>query len=352
MVKTVFRTTHLKMKRYSGFIPLYLFLSMLSLLSACDSRPDVVRLSGSIMGTYYQISFVQDDIDIDSEQVHQGTLNAMELVNQKMSTYIDNSELSLLNKTKSTEWQTASQELLTVIGKSIEITSLTDGAFDITVSPLVNAWGFGPEKTKSDRLDQQTIDHFAAFIGVDKFVIDSTNGIKKQHVNVSFDLSAIAKGYAVDKVVEYLLEQGIENFLVDIGGELRAKGQNEYDKAWQIAIEKPEVTGGIQQIIALNNKAIATSGNYRNYIEIDGRKYSHTFDPRLLKPVTHNLASASVIADNAMSADALATALMVMGEKQAYDFAMTNKLAVYLIIREAGQYKIRFTEQFEPYLQL
>ena len=353
VAKTVFLIRQFFINKYSGFIPLYLFLCLLALLSACEFKPETSRYSGSIMGTYYKLSFVADKDQInDSGVVHQMALSIMQQVNQQMSTYLENSELSLLNKSSSVAWQPVSKQLFDVLFAASTIADLTDGAFDITVAPIVNEWGFGPEIKQARVLTANEINHFSNFIGIDKFSLDANNGVRKHHANVGFDLSAIAKGYAVDQVAEYLLAQNIQNFLIDIGGELRAKGVNEDNKPWQVAIEKPNILGGLQQIIALRDAAIATSGDYRNFVEIDGSKYSHAFDPRELKPVQHKLASASVIAKDAMLADALATSLMVMGEKQAYDFAIANNLAAYLIIRDENQYKIRFTEQFKPYLQL
>ena len=355
MVATVFKIKQeldkLLKNKDSGIIPLSLFVFLVSLLSSCDFKPPVQRFSGSIMGTYYNISYIGDnDRLIDESQLSTGALAAMEQVNQQMSTYIENSELSLINDSKSTDWQPVSEDLLVVFKNTVVIAELTQGAFDITVAPLVNAWGFGPRKKQPTVLSDDEVKYFSAFIGADKFEIDSDKGVRKSHPGVSFDLSAIAKGYAVDKVAEYLLKNNIQHFLVDIGGELRAKGLNENNQPWQIAIEKPQITGGLQQIVSLRDSAIATSGDYRNFVEIDGHQYSHTFDPRKLKPIAHKLASASVIAESATMADALATALMVMGEKQAYDFSVENDLAVYLIIREMDGFKVRFTEQFRPYL--
>lgn len=332
-----------------------MFICLTGLLAACEVKPETYRYSGSIMGTYYNLSFIEDDIKdevVDGNKLHQGALSAMQQVNQRMSTYSEDSELSVLNSSTNLNWLSVSESLFEVLNTAVSVATLTQGAFDITIAPLVNAWGFGSNKKQTRFLTDAESNNFVAYIGADKFSIDQQKGIKKYHPKVKFDLSAIAKGYAVDQVAQYLLEQNVQNFLIDIGGELRAKGVNEDNKPWQIGIEKPQLPGGLQQIVALQNRAIATSGDYRNFVEVDGRKYSHTFDPRTLKPVRHNLASVSVIADNAMLADALATALMVMGEKQAYDFAIKHNLPVYLIIRAADGYEIRFTKQFKPYLPL
>ncbi len=177
--------------------------------------------------------------------------------------------------------------------------------------------------------------------------------LSKSAASLMIDLSAIAKGYAVDQVAGLLRQQGIEDFLVDIGGELRASGHNVDGHLWRVGIERPEVLGGVDRIVALRDKAIATSGDYRNFLVLDGKTFSHTINPTTMRPVIHRLALVSVIAEDAATADALATALMVMGEVVARQFAEHNQLAAYLVIRDGadGDYQTIITPQFESYLQ-
>ena len=179
------------------------------------------------------------------------------------------------------------------------------------------------------------------------------NLLSKLVDGVEVNVSAIAKGYAVDKVAEFLLDAGLKHFLVDIGGEVRALGRNGDNETWRIAIEKPTIVGGVQQVVELENQALATSGDYRNFLLLDGKQFSHTINPVTLTPVLHKLASVSVLADNCSSADALATALMVMGEERGLAFATDNKIPVYMLVRtdQPGQYSILMTEEFRRILQ-
>ena len=180
---------------------------------------------------------------------------------------------------------------------------------------------------------------------------DETHALKKKRSGVYIDLSGIAKGYAVDRIAEYLNSLGLQGYLVEIGGELRAKGVNIDGVAWRIAVEKPHNhERGVKRILSLSDSGIATSGDYRSFVEIDGKKYSHTIDPRTGTPVTHQLASITVVHNSAMTADAYATALMVLGPDKGYEFARHHRLAAYFILRQNGHFDERMTPQFERYV--
>ena len=179
-----------------------------------------------------------------------------------------------------------------------------------------------------------------------------SRAVRKQNPATRLDLSAIAKGYAVDRVALFLEAAGIGNYLVEIGGELRGSGVNDRDTAWRVAIEIPQLPGGVQAMVNLQDMSIATSGDYRNYITINGQKFSHTIDPRTGHPVKHQLASVSVLDTDTMTADALATALMVMGPEHGFSFARDNGLAVYMLVRDGGELTEKISTKFSQYLEI
>ena len=320
---------------------------------ACAPVPQrhVVTLDGPIMGTDYRITLVSDT-EIEESQLRQGVLQVMEAVNQKMSTYLIDSEISQFNAFDGKQAFTVSKQTAEVIQQSLEVSAMSDGYFDITVGPLVRAWGFGAVGVIKQVPDVALLSDLDELVGFDKLQLNNLQ-LRKTDSRVEIDLSAIAKGYAVDQVANYLLKQSINDFLINIGGELRAFGTNVDHHIWRVGIERPEILGGVENIVALNNMAIATSGDYRNFVVLDGRKYSHTIDPIAKRPVLHKLALVSVIHERASYADALATAMMAMGEVRALHFAKKHAIASYFAIRlgQGEDYKIVTTEQFIPYLQ-
>jgi thiamine biosynthesis lipoprotein len=248
----------------------------------------------------------------------------------------------------------ADEILISIFNKSVEVNKKTGGAFDITVGPLVNAWGFG--STVASETDSSKIDSLMQFIGMDKVRL-SGKKIIKTNPGVMLDVNAIAQGYSVDIVAQYLEKMKIKNYMVEIGGEISTKGRNDKGNIWRIGIDKPlegNITPGanLQAILQLNRKSLATSGNYRKFYEKNGIKYAHTINPRTGYPAISNLLSATVIADDCMTADAYATAFMVMGLEKSIEFLNRNKsLDAYLIYNdEKGKYKIYYTEGFSRYL--
>jgi len=323
------------------------------LFSACQDQPTEKQItySGPVMGTDYRISVLvkqNENLDALEKRIEQ----AMDAVNQSMSTYIEHSELNQFNRASAGQAVSLSPELAEVIRESIAVNQLSGGAFDVTLARAINLWGFGPNGRTKKQPTAQQLDDLKRSIGTDKLKLEG-HSLTKADSDLSIDLSAIAKGYAVDKVAESLVEQGINSFLINIGGELRAAGRKLDGSVWQVGIEKPHALGGIQEIATLDNKAIATSGDYRNYYVVDGKQFSHTIDPQKLTPVFHKLALVSVIADSAMRADALATAMMAMGEERAEEFARRNELAAYLIVRDVknNQYRTIVTDKFKSVLQ-
>ncbi len=284
---------------------------------------------GQIFGTYYHITYqhagdLQPSVD---SVLHQ--------VDRSLSAFNPNSTLSLINQNKSTH---TDPMLRHVIQLALQVSQATQGAFDITVAPLVNAWGFGFDHTSD--VAPSTLDSLMHFVGYRQILLRG-NRLLKIHRETQIDLSAIAKGYACDLVADTLQRQGVTNYLVEIGGEVRMHGVNSEGKPWHIGISKP--TDGSQPdpsqiaaMLTLTNTSMATSGNYRNFYIKNGRKYAHTIDPHTGRPVQHSLLSATVVAPTCAEADAYATAFMVMGVQRAQAIVRhTPRLHAYLIYTDS-----------------
>ena len=307
------------------------------LLSACEPSTPLPQyeLSGPTMGTTFNVKIVapQGDMSMDDLQlVLQRTLDTIE---QLTSTYIEQSELSLFNSNPSTDWIIVSQQLCHAVEKALALGQRTSGAFDITVGPLVNLWGFGPLGDRDEPPSDADINALSAQVGFAKLQANcELPALRKQHADLYADLSGWAKGYAVDELATVLIEMGVANFLVEVGGELRVQGLNAESKEWAIAIEKP-IAGDreVQSILRLTNTGLATSGDYRNYFEHDGLRYSHTIDPRNGKPITHELASVTVIDEFAADADGLATALLVLGPVDGPALAKKLGINAFFLLR-------------------
>lgn len=305
-----------------------------------------ITFSGKTMGTTYRVVY----LDKSSRDFKNEVDSLLKVFNQSLSTYIPDSELSQFNQGDSLVFDLP--YMLPVLKKSKEIYDITEGAFDPTVGPLVNAWGFGPEGAQPK--DSIAIQNLLPLIGFDLITFDE-KVMKKAKPGVYLDFSAVAKGYAVDVVAEYLEEKGISNMLIEIGGELVAKGNNDQGELWKVGINRADegdFSNDVFSIIALDNKGMATSGNYRNYYEVDSVKYSHTISPFTGEPVQHSLLSATVLASDCMTADAYATSMMVLGtEKSIALLDKVNELEAFLIYHdEAGNLKTFISESLKPYV--
>lgn len=313
------------------------------------------------MGTQYHIKVVVDnETDLVFKELDQFIKQRLIDINQKMSTYIEDSELSLFNQLPvSSGWKSVSKELFDVITLSQTISETSNGVFDITIGPLVNLWGFGPNKVQNIPSDQaiQSAKEKIGYTNLllkdnDEVSIDKIkqNAIKKTS-DIYVDLSAIAKGYACDLLAQDFKQLGFEHFMVEIGGEIFVSGLNASSKSWTIGVEKPSmIHAGALQAVGISNVGVATSGDYRNYYEIDGVRASHTINPTTGRPINHRLVSVTVVAENAAKADAYATAINVLGEQDGFNFAIENKLAVYFIVHANKDYDIKFTPEFEKYM--
>ena len=298
------------------------------------------------MGTTYHVKLAKPPTSPAELKKDIDTL--LKEINLKMSTYIPESELSLFNQSDSTDWLPISLETLGVIVKAVEVHTKSAGAFDVTVGPLVNLWGFGPGKRTTNVPEQSAINAAMRHSGLKLVEIDTTNKkIKKHDKEVELDLSAIAKGYGVDQVASLLQERGIENFLVEIGGELTAKGLKHKGQPWLVAVERADDSAQqAQHLLAVHNFALATSGSYRNYFENNGVRYSHTISPNTGRPITHTLVSVSVAADNCMTADAWATALMVLGPTEGLATAERNNIAALFIEKQISTFTEKASSQW------
>ncbi len=335
-------------RRIIGIVPAALVL--LAALS-CSPAPELHTYSGRTMGTSFSVKIVPPalaDSTIDFNAIDSAIDSLLHQVNQQMSTYIPDSELSRFNASRHTDWFPVSEDLARVMLRAKEIYDLSDGAFDITVGPLVNLWGFGPDPSTAQIPPQEAIRERMALTGSDKIHVRlDPPAIRKEIAAIYCDLSAIAKGFGVDKIADYLSAAGFRDFLVEIGGELRARGHNQHGAAWRIGVASPSADGGVRKILDLQDAAMATSGDYFNYFEKDGVRYSHTIDPRTGRPITHTLASVTIIRQTCMDADALATAINVLGPDQGMRLAEQNNWPVYMIIHDGTGFIEKMTPQFQ-----
>jgi thiamine biosynthesis lipoprotein len=343
--------SQIRLTKWLAALLLAVFVS--GLLPGCDARPgeQVVAFDGLTMGTSFSVRWVDKDATRVAP-IRAEVVALLAEINRKMSTYIDDSELSRLNRARPGETQTVSAELMFVLQEARRVSEWTDGAFDVTVGPLVNLWGFGPDGRIIHAPSEEEIERLRGRIGYRFIELMPASRQVRRLGEQYIDLSAIAKGYGVDAVAQLLEQNGIDRYLVEIGGELRALGLKPDGSPWKVAIEAP-VAGSeriAQSIISLDGGAVATSGDYRNYFEEDGVRYSHTIDPRTARPIAHRLASVSVIRPTCTEADALATALMVMGEERGYDFAIKNKVKAFFISRGENGFVSRATPEFEAHL--
>jgi thiamine biosynthesis lipoprotein len=277
-------------------------------------------------------------------------------VNRQMSTYDPNSEISRFNRFDDTTAFRVSAQFVHVLKSALEIYHASNRAFDITVAPLVNLWGFGSNGLISDIPSEVVINNTLKRVGSHNLHILDSIHIKKRISELSLDLSAIAKGYGVDVVADILIAAELRNFMVEIGGEVVARGLNAQNEAWKIGVDRPKhnlLPGQeLEAILALRDVAVATSGDYRNYFELNGKQYSHTIDPESGKPVLHNLASTTIITQRCMPADAIATAVMVMGKDKGLEWieSMPHVEALLILRYDTTKFESFQTSGFSKYL--
>lgn len=303
-------------------------------------------VNGLIFGTVYKVTY-QYDGDLKTE-----IDDKLKRFDGSLSPFNDTATITRINRNEDIVVDTF---FTNVFHRSMEISKETDGAFDITVAPLANAWGFGFKKGTFP--DSAMIDSLLDITGYTKVSLSETRKVVKQDERMMLSCSAVAKGYAVDVIAEFLAKKGIKNFMVDIGGEIVARGENPKKDLWRIGINRPiddslSLNQELQMVLNVSNVGIATSGNYRNFYYKDGKKYAHTIDPRTGYPVQHNILSSTVIAKDCMSADAYATAFMVMGLEEAEHFtnAHSDINACFIYTDEKGELQTYYTKGMEKYI--
>lgn len=324
----------------------FLLLAIFFLVFYPSKKQKYTHNQGKIFGTYYSVIYQQPE----GEDLHEQIKQQLDKVDASLSMFNDTSVISRINRNEDVVVDDLFVKMYQV---AHDVSTLTHGAFDITVAPLVTFWGFG--KATSHDVDINALDSIRKLVGYQ--LIELRDGrIYKQNPAITLDASAIAKGYGSDIVAQFLKEQGCKNYMVEIGGEVVCHGKNEKGKPWRIGINKPiEDTTGmvneIEEVLHLTDKAVATSGNYRQFYYKEGKKYAHTIDPRTGQPVQHNLLSATVIAPTCMAADAWATAFMVLGPHVADSLAATLDQieCMFICVDEQGKYQVTKTDGFDKY---
>ncbi|MDR0755243.1 MAG: FAD:protein FMN transferase [Prevotellaceae bacterium] len=315
----------------------FLFILLIFIFASCSNNKEkkYTSISGKALGTFYNITY----FDENNKNLQAEIDAVLNRINMSLSVYNPNSIISKVNQNIDTELDDYFKNVFAAAKYFYEI---TDGTFDISASPLFSAWGFG--FGNKEKITPELIDSLKQFTGMEKITMTDEKIIKSD-IRVNINANALAKGYAVDVVADFLLSQKIENFLIEIGGEIVVKGKNQNNEKWKIGIDKPydgNFNAGetLMTAIELTDKSIATSGNYRQFYIDNGKKYAHTIDPITGYPVQHSLLSATVIAADCMSADAVATSLMVMGIEKAKKFLDRHpEYQAYLIYEEDGEYK-------------
>lgn len=328
-------------------------LVLLFMLAGCAFEPKVVRLSGATMGTSYHITLVDPPLIINQVELQASIDDLLFDINQEMSTYIPDSELMRLSAAPIEQPVKVSSSLFEVLNLSHSVSELSGGAFDITVGPLIELWGFGARQADSQIPSEEAIKQAKNLLGFDKLRLDGQTLKVTKQAAISLDLSAVAKGYAVDRVAALLEASKVSNYLVEIGGEIKLAGYSPRRKLWRIGIEQPSaelMSQTVQKAIGLSDIAIATSGDYRNYFEVDGKRYSHTIDPVTGWPVTHNTVSVTVFDKSSARADALATAFSVLGAEKSLPIANASGIAAFFLVKEEQGYRELSSIDFKPYL--
>ncbi|WP_299999272.1 FAD:protein FMN transferase ApbE [uncultured Cedecea sp.] len=327
------------------------------LLVGCDNQGKAVSrglvLEGKTMGTYWRVSLA--GVDSSQEQgLREKIQSQLDADDRLMSTWKQDSALSRFNQFNSTAPYPVSEAMSDIITMALRIGEKTEGAMDITVGPLVNLWGFGPQKSPEKTPDEAEIAAAKALTGLEHLQVINTSDkqwLQKDLPGLSVDLSTIGEGYAADHLARLIEQNGIARYLVSVGGTVVARGMNSEGKPWRVAIQKPtDRESAMQALVDINGHAISTSGSYLNYYELDGKRISHIISPQTGRPIEHNLVSVSVIAPTAMEADGWDTGLMVLGTEKAKQVAEKEGLAVYLITKGSQGFETWMSPQFKTFL--
>ena len=326
-------------------------LSCALLAAACVRSPEELVLSGPTMGTTYTVKVTAPPASLDAARLRSTIDEVLAQIDRSMSGYRGDSEVARFNASASTQWYEVSAELAAVVQAALDISEKSGGAFDITVGPLVAAWGFGPAGQPQVLPSTEQITQLGAAVGHRKLHVRlEPPALRKDAAALSIDLNGIAPGFAVDRLAERLRALHVEDFMIDIGGEIRARGHNAHGDPWHIAIEHPVDTRRAPYAgVWLDNASISTSGEYRDYYERDGRRYSHTIDPRTGRPLDRAPGSVAVIAASTAFADGWATALNVLGPHEGLALAAKEHMPVLFIERDGDGWRSVSTPEFERY---
>lgn len=331
-------------------------LLLVALLHACGD-PASFELSGATQGTTWHVTVVADERKGEQLRIRGLIERRLAEIDAALSNYRADSELQRFNAAAVGEWLPLGADLHRVLQSAQAISVQTDGAFDVTSAPLVEQWGFGPPGIASggrrgEIPDARAIAAARALVDYRRLELDPNLPRARKNGALRIDVNGIAQGYTVDCLAEWMLAHGYRNFLVEVGGELRLAGHNQHGQAWRIGIEQPaDAIDAVQQAVSGSNIAITTAGDYHDYFERDGVRYSHTIDPTTGRPIAHKLASVTVIANDATYADGMDTALEVLGPERGFQLAERLKIAAYFIVRTDSGFSVRYTPEFAKYLR-
>ncbi|GAB0109990.1 FAD:protein FMN transferase [Pseudoalteromonas distincta] len=331
----------------------FLLITLTFLLSGCGEKPELkeIFLEGKTMGTTYHIKYYDEQAQLSASQLQLQIDAVLKDVNQSMSTYIEDSEINTFNRLPANQVMPISEDFRAVISESIRLGESTK-TLDVTMGPLIDLWGFGPDKKPTKRPSDEELASMVEKIGIDKLILNE-QGLAKTVNGLELSFSATAKGYGIDKVAQLLESHDITNYMVEIGGELRIAGEKPNNQDWKIAIEQPDAQPGerkVHRVLSPGTSGIATSGDYRIFYKMDGEIYTHLIDPATGMPIKHDLVSVTVLHPSAMTADGLATALTVMGMQKAQAYAEQHDLPVYLIGKSKEGLVTYSSPAFKPYL--
>jgi thiamine biosynthesis lipoprotein len=319
--------------------------------AACGRAPQELVLSGPTMGTTYTVKIATPPASVDAARVRVAIDEVLARIDRSMSGYRSDSEIARFNVSVSTQWYDVSADLASVVQTSLDISAASDGVFDVTVAPLVAAWGFGPAGAPRELPSAEQTAQIEATVGYRKLHVRADPpALRKDVAALSIDLNGIAPGFAVDRLADRLRTLRIDNFMIDIGGEIRAQGRNARGEPWHIAVEHPVDTQRTPfTSVWLDGAAVSTSGEYRDYYERDGHRYSHTVDPRTGRTLDREPGSVVVIAATAAEADGWATALNVLGPRDGMTLATHRHLPALFIERAGSAWRSQATPEFERY---
>ncbi|MHC6224877.1 FAD:protein FMN transferase [Pseudomonas sp. X10] len=315
-------------------------------LSACNQGATLERISGPTMGSSYTVQYVREPAGPAPEQVKEAVESILDDIDRHYSTYRGDSTTSRFNRLPAYSCQDVPEDMLALVRLGQRLARQSDGAFDLTVEPLLDLWGFGPQARQEQVPDTQALAQVRQRVGYRHLRIEG--GQLCKDAEVQLDFNSIAAGHAVDLIAQRLQAMGIHSYLAEATGELKAVGRKPDGSPWRIALELPSEDRQIaRQVISVDGLGVSTSGDYRHYFEDNGRRYSHTFDARQGRPVEHDLAAVTVLDPSALVADGYSTLLLILGPEQGWDFAIRHGIAAVLVTRTKGGFVSRTTPEFQ-----